>query len=259
MATKTSAATSSSVRGVVRLGDPVAAPARPDAGGTGARGPAAAPATAPEWALPVCAGRLTELSGEGAAVQLSLTFSLVRDAQRRGEPAAWVTHAASTFYPPDAAACGIALARLPVVFAPDAPGAARAADKLVRSGAFGLVVLDLVGLEDVARRAPATRDAEPARGPRRGLRSRGRAADIPPALLARLAALAQQHEAAVLFLTDKPPAEPSLGPLVSLRCEARREDAGGGRFVCRANALKDKRRGPGWSFSEVRRGPVGLR
>ena len=51
----------------------------------------------------------------------------------------------------------------------------------------------------------------------------------------------------------------SLGSLVSLRCEAHQEEAGAGRFLCTARTLKDKRRGPGWTYTEVRRGPAGLR
>jgi recombination protein RecA len=188
----------------------------------------AAPPEPAAWSLDTAGGRIVELSGQGAAPRLSLAFALVRDAQRRGETAAWVTHRGGTFYPPDAAAGGIRLDRLPVVFAPDAPAGARAADKLVRSGAFGLVVLDLAG-------------------------------PVPVPLLSRLAGLARQHEAAVVFLTDKASTEPSLGPLVSLRCEGSRQAAGGGRFACTVRAIRDKRRGPGWSSSEVRRGPVGLR
>lgn len=56
------------------------------------------------WELPALAGRLAELSAQGASAALTLAFSLVLDAQRRGEPAAWITPAGSSFYPPDAAA-----------------------------------------------------------------------------------------------------------------------------------------------------------
>jgi recombination protein RecA len=224
------------IRGVARLNE--ASPVAPGvaSGGHGTT-PGATPVGAPgamrpAWSLGTVGARLVELSGQGAAPRLSLAFALVRDAQRRGETAAWVTHRDGTFYPPDAAAGGVRLDHLPVVFAPDAPAAARAADKLVRSGAFGLVVLDL------------------------GVAMAG---SVPVPLLSRLSGLARQHEAAVVFLTDKPSTDPSLGPLVSLRCEGTRQAAAGGRFACVVRAIKDKRRGPGWSSSEVRRGPVGLR
>lgn len=187
--------------------------------------------TSARWCLGELSGRLSELSGLGAAAQLSLAFGLLGEAQRGGEPAAWVTGQGSTFFPPDAAAAGIDLEALPVVFVPGAPGAARAAERLLRSGGFGLVVLDLVGTR----------------------------AEVPLALQSRLAGLAQRHEAAVLALTEKAPDTASLGPLVSLRCQAWHEPAEGGRLRCRVRVLKDKRRGPGWSHAELRHGPPGLR
>jgi recombination protein RecA len=183
------------------------------------------------WGLEALAGRLNELSGLGPTARLSLVVSLVCGAQRAGETTAWVTNRRSTFFPPDAAASGVDLARLPVVFTPDAPAAARAAWRLVQSGGFGLVVLDLVGID----------------------------AEVPIPLQSRLTSAAQTQGAAVVFVTEKTADRASLGSLVSLRCEARREEAGAGRFLCTARALKDKRRGPGWTYTEVRRGPAGLR
>jgi recombination protein RecA len=183
------------------------------------------------WGLEALVGRLSELSGLGPTARLSLAESLICEAQRVGETAAWITNRRSTFFPPDAAANGADLARLPVVFAPDAPTAARAAWRLVQSGGFGLVVLDLVGTD----------------------------AAVPVPLQSRLAAAAQAHGAAIVFVTEKTAERASLGSLVSLRCEASREEAGAGRYLCTARALKDKRRGPGWTHTEVRRGPAGLR
>lgn len=182
------------------------------------------------------AGRLVELSGQGPTSRLSFAFSLVRDAQLRGEPAAWVTHTASAFFPPDVAACGVdldalAVARLPVV--EDVP---RAADHLLRSGAFGLVALDLCAAGDAAHRA------------------------LPLAAQSRLAGLARRHAAVVLCLTEKGPGAGSLGPLVSLHLDAARgpvDDAGLAR--CALRALKDKRREPGWTVEVTRRAPDGVR
>jgi hypothetical protein len=158
-------------------------------------------------------------------------MGLVCEAQRAGETAAWVTNRRSTFFPPDAAKSGVDLVRLPVVFTPDAPAAARAAWRLIQSGGFGLVVLDLVGSD----------------------------AEVPIPLQSRLTGAAQAHGAAVVFVTEKVADRASLGSLVSLRCEARRQAADGGRFLCTARALKDKRRGPDWTYTEVRHGPAGLR
>jgi len=182
------------------------------------------------WGLDQLTGRLVELSGKGAAAPLTLAFRKVVEAQERAEPVAWVTDDQVPFYPPDASANGVDLDALPVVFVADAPAAARTAEKLGRSGAFGLVVLDL-------------------RGPR---------VDLPLPLQTRLASLAKAHDMAILCLTEKGAEQPSLGSLVSLRCDARRERVGEGRYVCHLQAVKDKRQGPGWRFEESCSGPVGL-
>jgi len=184
----------------------------------------------PAWGHGELVGRLVELSGQGAAASLTLAFGVLLDAQRLGETAAWVAAGPRLFYPPDVVKSGVDLAALAVVRTDNAAAAARAADKLLRSGAFGLVVLDL-----------------------------GKATTIPMPLLARLVKLAQKHEAAVLCLTDKHAEKPSLGSLVSLRCEATRKRLSAvDRFSCELRVLKDKRRGPGWQHQEVVRGPAGL-
>jgi recombination protein RecA len=188
------------------------------------------PQPLPQWKLSSFASRLTELSSSPAGSPLTLAFRLVLDAQRRGEPAAWIGRRDAPFYPPDAADTGVDLAAFAVVWAGDAIAAAKAADLLVRSGAFGLVVLDL-----------------------------GRDARLPMHATARLALLAKQHDAAVVCLTGKDAARPSLGPLVSLRAHATARVRGeGGRFRCEAVALKDKRAGTIWNIAEVCRGPDGL-
>jgi recombination protein RecA len=155
---------------------------------------------------------------------------LVLDAQRRGEPVAWIGRKDAPFYPPDVADAGVDLAALAVVWSGNAIAAAKAADLLVRSGAFGLVVLDLGGEARLSMHATS-----------------------------RLAMLARQHDAAIVCLTDKEAARPSLGPLVSLRAHtASRARGEGGHFRCMASALKDKRWGKIWNIAEVCRGPDGL-
>ena len=182
------------------------------------------------WSRSELAGRLVELSSCGDGAGLTLAFELVAQSQLAGEPVAWIAGRTATFFPPDAARSGIDLEALPVVRVADAPSAARAADKLVRSGAFGLVVLDL---------------AENAR--------------IPLPLESRLLGLASKHGAAVLFLTEKKGEASSLGSLISLRAQSLRRKTAEDRFTCEARVVKDKRRGPGWSHREVRHGPAGLR
>ena len=95
------------------------------------------------WSRARLAGRLVELSGRGATAVLTLAVGLVVEAQRESEPVAWIQGTSDSFYPPDLAAAGVDLAALPVIRAGGPAGAARAASQLARSGAFGLLVLDL--------------------------------------------------------------------------------------------------------------------
>lgn len=199
-------------------------------GETGASGPPDPIAPRARWELSELEGRLVEISGEGASASLTCAFGLVADAQERGENVAWISARPDGFFPPDAAAGGVDLGALPVVLAAGLGPAGRAATHLLRSGAFGLVVLDL-----------------------------GADAEIPAPLQTRLTGLAQHHGAALLCLTEKPTEAPSIGSLVSLRGEARRELAPDGSFLCTLTVLKDKRRGPGASYVETCHGPAGLR
>lgn len=202
------------------------------------RGSEAANNAAPAaWDLDHLAGRLVELAGGAGSASLALACGLVLEAQRAGEPVAWITGCVATFYPPDAAGAGVDLDALAVVRVREAGAIARAADQLLRSGAFGLVVLDL---------------------PER--------TGVSMAMQSRLLGLAQQAGTAVLFLTRKPrglgrrsrDAVPSLGSLVSLRGESRVRRVGVDRFACELRILKDKRGMPGWWHEEVLGGPDGL-
>jgi recombination protein RecA len=188
-----------------------------------------APPSPAGFGLAAFAGRLAEISGRHGGAPLTLVFRLVLEAQQRSEPVAWIGRGDSVFFPPDAAEAGVDLDALPVILAPDSRMAARAADHLVRSGGFGLVVLD-IGEDD----------------------------RLPRALLARLAGLASKHGTALLCVTEKDARRPSLGSLVSLRAEAVRRDEEGGRFRCEVRVLKDKRHGPGGTHLEVCHGPDGL-
>ena len=181
------------------------------------------------WNLSSLAGRLTEMSDSGAAPSLTAAAALILQAQQRGEPAAWIGFGNSIFFPPDFAEWGIDLEALPVVRVPDALAASRAADQLLRSGAFGLVVLDL--------------KAE---------------ARMHMAVQSRLAALARKHHAALLCLTRKKRGAPSLGPLVSLHGEGRIWRTAFSRFDWEIRMVKDKRGAPGWSHMESCRGTDGL-
>ncbi|HZE88783.1 MAG TPA: recombinase A, partial [Verrucomicrobiae bacterium] len=174
-------------------------------------------------------GRLSEICGRGGSAALTLAFRAVLDAQRQGEIAAWVTGLRSCFFPPDAAAAGVDLDALAVARVPDVTAIGRAADHLARSGAFGLVVLD-VG-----------------------------SAEVPAPMMSRLLGLAQKHGTAIVFLTERPAHASSLGSLISLRGDATRSRIQRERFRCELHIVKDKRRARAWSHAEVCRGPAGLR
>lgn len=186
------------------------------------------PAQPARWSLAETAGRLVEISGSNAPASLTLAFGLVLETQQQGEFTGWITSAESFFYPPDVAQGGVDLQALVVVRVPDSQAIARAGEKLLRSGAFGLVVLDIG------------------------------AADIPMPLQSRLAGLARQHHTALLCLTEKESRNPSLGSLISLRIHAQRTPLPEGQSACELKILKDKRRGPTWSQAEVCRGPAGM-
>ena len=180
------------------------------------------------WALDEVAGRLVEISGSTASSALTITFSLVREAQRHGEPVGWVTSADSFFYPPDVARGGTDLSALVVVRLAKIESIPRAGEKLLRSGGFGVVVLDLG------------------------------AGDIPVPLQSRLTGLAHRHHSALICLTEKSGGAFSLGSLVSLRVHAEKKRTADNRFVCTLRILKDKRRGPTWHYEDLYTGPAGL-
>lgn len=188
--------------------------------------------TAPSeaWSFAGLTGTITELSRSGASAVVTQAVRLVWEAQRAGEPVAWVTTRQRCFYPPDLSDNGVDLEALAVVRVPAPTDVGKAADYLIRSGAFGLVVIDL-GLE----------------------------ARLTEKHLTRLLGLARQHGTAVVCLTARPESSPSLGSLIALRGPVRRTRVGPGQFACELQALKDKRRAPGWRHREVFRGPAGLR
>jgi hypothetical protein len=201
-------------------------------------------ATSGVWGLARLCGRLVQLSGGLASAALTTAVGLVREAQLEGEPTAWITEKHSGFFPPDVRDSGVDLEALVVVRLEALTEGPRAVDMLLRSGGFGLVVVDLGS------------GCNPGRGP---ARARGRATRdaglswMTTAVQARLAGLAQKHRAALVLITAGPqqpeerrqplqhrpyscslntsspglvsPGSLSLGPLISLRVEASRSGA----------------------------------
>lgn len=206
------------------------------------------PSPRARFTLEVLAGRFVELSGQGASAVLSVAVRLLLEAQRQGRNTAWVSldpsrgprRRPTPFHAPDVAEAGVDLAALPVVLAPGPLEAGRAASHLLRSGAFALVVLDLVSALE------------------------GPSIELPLPLQSRLTGLAQTHGSVLLALTDKPRESGSLGSLVSLHASVGRTHLGTptadghARFEVAVTASKDKRNGPGWSHREVYRAPAGL-
>ena len=195
-------------------------------------------------------GRLVEVQGIGAAGRTSWVAGLVARVQRLGEHAAWVQVRGGSLYPPDLAAAGIDLARLPVVRVPEAKDLLRAADVLLRSGGFGLCVVDCSQAE-----APS-----PAAGRRDAAHPDAARPDAarPDAALGRLLGLCQKHAAALVLVRGEPePEGAGLGSLVSLRLEVKRGRLTGPMAVLRIEVRKDKRRGPGRAVEERWQGPAG--
>ena len=187
-------------------------------------------------------GRIVELCGEA---QTSTAVMILAHVQREGETAAWIQPARGELYPPDLAAAGIDVEALVVIHVPDtgamsgAAGQCRAAELLLRSGGFGLIVLDFCRTEPTGSAA----------------------------WQGRLLALARQHEARVLLLRRD--ARESLGPLIGMRVASRVErvsnddDPSGfcprtGEFEIRHEVLKNKSGGPLEPAAMRIRGPWGL-
>jgi recombination protein RecA len=168
----------------------------------------------------------------GSVARTTTAISILRRSQREGETAAWIQPEAGPLFPPDLHEAGIDLDALVVVHVPTVAGPAapcKAAEILLRSGAFGLVVLD---------------PGSPL-GPGTGWQG-------------RLLGLARQHHSRIVIITDSTTRNDSLGPLVSLRVEPRRVRHTHGRFAIEHHVLKNKSGAPIEAAVEHHRGPWGL-
>ncbi len=197
----------------------------------------------PRFSFEALRGRFIELCcTRGTSATLTVAMGLVLEAQRASEPVAWITRRETSFYPPDVVECGVDIGALAVIRVPDNASASRAAERLLRSNAFGLVILDLGAPDCVIERNGASRAGTKA---------------LSVANQGRLVSLAQQADSLVACITSKKRAAESMGSLISLRADASRKRDGEG-FCITLRVLKDKRRGPGWSRSERAKGPAGL-
>ncbi len=183
----------------------------------------------PTWNLAELAGRLVEISASGPRAALSFSASLIWEAQHAGGHCIWLARKDSIFYPPDFASRGIDLSALPVVQAPTLGARLQALERALRSGAFSLILLD----HQCHEKFP--------------LHAQG-----------RFVGLAKRHQTAVVAISEREREQGTMGSMVSLHVEARREDEGEGRFRCTLSAVKDKSRGPHWNISESMHAPLGL-
>lgn len=160
--------------------------------------------------------KLTELSGDNRCARTTMAVSALLDTQRNGEPSAWVQFRGAALYPPDLSHNGVDLSSLAVVMIEEKKGhfgLLKAAEILMRSRAFGLVIIDL---------------------------GQSKLRTTKVAWQGRLLALAREHHTAVILITDKSTGTGSLGPLVALRIEPRRARIGPGVFSVEPVLLKNK-------------------
>jgi recombination protein RecA len=170
-------------------------------------------------------GRLAHFRGVGTT---TLAAVLTARMQAAGQTVAWISATEDVVYPPDLAAAGVDLRALAFVFATDALQAARAAEHLLRSRAFALLIADL---ED--------------------------GAGISDAAQGRLLRLARNGEAGVLCISHGD--RPLRGSMISLRGVVSRERTAGGRYRVRVRITRDKQGGPGVRSGEDCYAPTGMR
>ena len=189
--------------------------------------PAADPVNASPWAQ-----KIIEISGTAAQARVTYAAYLVRQAQAQGEIVAWIQPREGALFPPDLHDAGIDLRALVVIHVPPQAGThgiPRAAEILLQSGAYGLVVLDLLA-------AVPTSEA---------------------AWQGRLLSQARLHHSGVIILTHKTADMASLGALCTSRIEPHRRHLTN-HFYLDPHVLKHKASGA-WPDDRLAcRGPWGM-
>lgn len=179
------------------------------------------------WGFDNLIGILAEISEETPSGAVSMAAEIIAQAQVRGEPVAWIAGKESIFFPPDLLNRSVDLRAVSVIRAGGETESLTAAEWLVRSGAFGLVVVDLDGEGNVS-----------------------------DASLGRILKVAERTQCAILFLTRKRPRDPSLGSRISLRgCVTR---SGVDPILVRLETVKDKRSISSSRHSRQYHGPSGM-
>jgi len=179
------------------------------------------------WAFASLVGILAEISEEAPSGALSFVAEVIAEAQRRGEPVAWVAGSDSIFFPPDLSRRGVDLAALAVIRAGGQDDSLVATEWLARSAALGLVIVDCEG-----------------------------SWNVNDAALGRIQKLAERGQCAVVFLTRKLASDPSLGSRIALRgCISR---CGADPFLIELRTAKDKRSNSSSPQRRQYHGPPGM-
>ncbi len=179
------------------------------------------------WRFENLVGILAEISQESACGAVSFVTEIILEAQGQNEPVAWVAGVSTTWYPPDLAQRGVDLGAVAVIRAGGEYESLTATEWLVRSGALGLVIVDVEG--------------------------EWKATD---ASLGRIQKLADRSRCAVVFITRKRSQEPSLGSRISLRgCIGR---SGSEPFHIVINTVKNKKSNSSSRQGRQYHGPSGM-
>ena len=177
------------------------------------------------WDFSSLIGEVIEMPSGSTSCALSFTSDLILSAQILGEPCAWVSATRSTFFPPDFAQRGIDLDALAVVQVESAKDAAYCAERLLKSGGFGFVVVDLP-----------------------------QASWFSAPLQKRIANYARKERACVLYLIDPIEGEDyeRLGSSTTIFASSFRKNKS-------MHCLKLRKKGRVCEFREVKNGTLGLR
>lgn len=178
-------------------------------------------------------GQVVEISGAPSSGKATLAFAVCLRALETGQAAAWID-VGGGFCPLAAAEAGAPLERLLVVRLHEAASALRAAHILLSSpGAVAALVVDL------PQGAPAPRDRE----------------------LMALQRLAEKSSTALVFVTARAKAAPSIGAQVAVRLHVERTGGGEGALDqrLRVEVLRHKQGASHRSIEEDTRGPDRVR
>ncbi len=174
-------------------------------------------------------GRWVEFSTAGAVGSLSLVCDVLVEAQKQYRLCSWVTLRSSSFFPPDFARRGIDISQLVVVRAKDSKLLRVACERLLRTDAFHVVIVDWP-----------------------------EHTQWPLSMQSRLMGLIKKNQSVFIGLSNKNTQAVSMSSMVSLRIEAALCHREKGLFTVEYTAIKDKRRGPHWTFRKTYHGPPGL-